>query len=65
MLYKEILVEVSPIHKAINNASGYSEAKNNENKEIAISLIERVIAAKKIIETDYSNDEKMLNQLKK
>jgi len=64
MLQEEISKPIYGINKMIDDATGFTKVKNKENRETAIALVERIIAAKKVIEADYSNDELMLNQLK-
>lgn len=64
MLQEEISKPTTGINKMIDDATGFTEVKNKENRETAISLVERIIIAKKVIEADFSNDELILNQLK-
>lgn len=62
-LSEDLNIKRSPIVMAIDDASGYAAAKLKENKETAIDLIQQIIDNKKIIEADYSSEEKMLNIL--
>lgn len=64
-LQEEISKPITGIDKMIDDATGFTKVKNKENRETIIALVERIITAKKIIEADFSNDELMLNQLKK
>lgn len=53
------------IVKMVDDATGYTKEQNKENIENAIGCLENIITNKKIIEADYSTDEKMLFQIKK
>lgn len=49
-----------PIERMIDNATGHGEKMNEERKQQIIDLLEEVISSKKIINADYTNDEKAL-----
>lgn len=53
----------SSIEIEIDRVTGYTKHKNKETIKTAISLLKEVIKQKKIIEADYTNDEKTLKQL--
>jgi len=53
-----------PIIASIDKATGYDKAYSKEKAEQVISIIEDVISAKKVIDADYSADEKLISDLK-
>lgn len=55
---------LSPITQMVDEATGYSKERNNGLKRNIIVCLEGIIAAKKIIEGDYSKDEIMLTKIK-
>lgn len=63
-LINDELKPVSPIHKMIDQASGYTKAITKIQIEESISLLEQIIESKKIIEADYSNNLKAIEALK-
>lgn len=63
-LQNELAIPVPTINAMVDKATGYDKIQNKKTIKTAISLIETVIKNKKIIEADYSGDEKFLNELK-
>src|SRR5688572_32924883 len=64
-IHKKHSVPRGGIVAMIDAVTGYDNHRYNEAKNTTISLLKTVIKNKKIIEADYSNDEKFLEQLKK
>lgn len=62
-LQKELNKPKIPLYVMIDQATGFDKAQAKENKETAVELLEQIIKAKKIIEADYSNDEKMIDKI--
>ena len=52
------------INLAIDRATGFAAHQEQEYVKYMIICLEDIIEAKKVIEDDYSKDEKTLNQLK-
>ena len=63
-LLKELQVKRSPIEVMVDDATGYGADKLAKQKKEATELLKTVIENKKIIEADYSDDEKALNQIR-
>lgn len=63
-LQKELSTPKDAITIMVDRASGYGEARTKELKESSIELLKTIIKNKKIIEADYSNDEKTLEAIK-
>ena len=60
-LSKQFLGEVknqSPINQMIDEKTGFAKAKREEVRDSAIECLELIIEQKKIVEADYSEDEK-------
>lgn len=62
-MQKEWNKPLSPIEAAIDKATGYDVERIKKIKEKLIYALEQIIKNKKIIEADYSGDEKMLKAL--
>ncbi len=54
---------LSPMHKMIDITTGYEKHRISEMRKKIIELLEQIIECKKIIESDYSGDEKFMNEL--
>lgn len=63
-LSKDLNKPRSPLEIMIDEQTGYGKEKNRKDIKTAIELIKGIIADKKIIEADYSGDEKFLNELR-
>ena len=61
---EELKQPLSPIEKAIDKQTGFDKARIKKYKEQTIDLIKEVIKCKKIIDADYSRDEKFLEEIK-
>lgn len=55
----------SPIETMIDISTGYAKLKQDKIRSEAVKLIKGIIKDKKIISADFSNDEKVLSELKK
>jgi len=53
----------TPIEIMIDKVSGFEKKQTKELIIYAISFVKKIIKLKKKIKADYSNDEKMLNEL--
>lgn len=62
-LQKQITKVQSPIEKAVDRATGYDDAMNKYYYEQTVVILEDIIAAKKVINADFSGNEEILNQL--
>lgn len=62
-LQKDLNKPRSPIEMAIDVATGYDKHVVKENKSAVIELLKTIIKCKKLIEADYSGDEKALNEI--
>ena len=62
-ILKEIEKPKTGIQILIEKSTGYDIAKMKEWKDTSIELLEQIIKAKKIIEADYKNDVKMLEEI--
>ena len=63
-MYEKMGVAKPAIERAIDEATGYAEKEMSEMKQTAIELMEQVIKDKKLVEVDYSKDQKILEELK-
>jgi len=55
--------KATPIERAVDSVTGYREAKLDEYRKKLVEMAEEVIRSKKLIEADYSGDERFLHQL--
>ncbi len=62
-LQKKLNKPISPLEAQIDKVTGFDA--NKKYTEEIIDILEDIISAKKVIEADYSNDEKTLNELLK
>lgn len=66
-LMKSILKEASQpstgINAAIDRATGFDKAKDNETKETLREMLMEQIADKKFIEADYTHEEEILEMI--
>lgn len=53
----------SPLERMIDDATGHGKADANEKKQDVITLLNDNIEDKKMVEADYSMEEKMLKQI--
>lgn len=63
-LQKILNKRISPIDKAVDVATGYMQEQHKRIRKQCIEIVKDIIAAKKVIEADYSGDEKLLATLK-
>lgn len=63
-LSEEIGQPKSRLETLIDKSTGFDKAKMKEWIERSIQLLEHIIEAKKVIEADYSNDSKMLDEIR-
>lgn len=63
-LNEELGQPKSVLEILIDRSSGFDKAKLREWIETSIELLEQIIEAKKVIEADYSNDVKMLDEIR-
>jgi len=61
---KEFDMPKSPIISAIDKATGFDKKFTNDKAKELIVILEDIIEAKKIIEADFSSDEKLLSAVK-
>lgn len=61
--YEEWKKLVVPIDMMIYKATGYDKKLNEDFRESAIICLEQIIEFKKVLEDDYSKDEKVLLEL--
>ena len=61
---EELNKPVPSILKAIDIVTGYSEKDIRDKKMQLITLLEIVVRCKKLIEADYSADEKLIYKIK-
>ena len=59
---KEESGKLSPISRMVDAATGYDKVRHRAAYEELVPILEDVIAAKKVIDADYSEDEKMLEE---
>lgn len=63
-MYADVQKPLAPIEHLIDITTGYSKERIKKNKDTAIELLKTIIDCKKKIEADYSNDEKVLKNIK-
>jgi hypothetical protein len=63
-LNEELGQPKSGLEILIDRSTGFDKAKMKEWIETSIELLEQIIEAKKVIEADYKNDSKMLDDIR-